>query len=101
MVAAPVAHLGQGMLGVHMDIREVADGNGIEHGAKGVLDVVALKIGLDLEQETGLHGHAAAPEPIAVEVIEGVAVLVGEIEIVFVILQNPFRLGANGGPGRR
>ncbi len=89
MVAAPVAHVGQGVLGVHADVREIADGLAVEERAQSVLDIVAVEVRFHVQQQAGLHGHAAAAEPVLVEIVQGVAVLVGEIEVVLVILDDP------------
>ena len=52
----------------------------------------ALPTPIDVEEEAGLHGHAAAAEPIFIEIVERVAVLVGEKQVVLVVFDNPFGL---------
>lgn len=84
------------MFGVHSDVGEVARGLGIEEPAQGVFDVVAVKPGFDLEEEARLHAHAAEGEPLAFEIGHGVAVLVGEVEVVLVVIEDPLRLRPSG-----
>ena len=79
------------MFGVHPHIREVTHRFGIEERAQGVLYIIAVKIRLDIEQQAGLHRHAAAVEPMLLEIIDRVTVLIREIEIIFVIFDDPIR----------
>ena len=74
-----------------MDIGKMAHGDGIEHRAQGLFHVVAIEVGLDVQQEAGLHRHAAATEPVLVKIIDRVTKTAGEIKVVFVIFQYPFR----------
>ncbi len=92
MVATPVVEIGRSVLGVHAHVGKVAHGLSIKKSAQGVLYLVAVEIRLHVEEQTGLHGHAASVEPMFIEIIQRVAVLVGEIQIVFVVFENPFGL---------
>jgi len=62
---------------------------------------IALEERFDFQQQAGLHGHAAPAEPVPVEIVQRVAILVRKIKIVLVILENPFGFGRAADPARR
>jgi len=86
-------HLRESVFRVHVNVGKMVESNGVERGPQCLFDVITVEIRLGVEKKTRLHGHASAAEPIFVEVIQGIAVLIGEEKIVFVVLKNPLGLG--------
>src|ERR1044071_2326013 len=92
MVSSPIVEVWRGMFGVHSHIRKVADCFRIEECAQGVFNIVPIEVRFNIEEQASLHGHTPAAEPLFLEIGYCVPVLIREIEVIFVILEDPIGL---------
>ncbi len=91
VVATLVADVGKRVLGHHPRIRPITYRKGVEIGAQKMLRLISQQIWNRIAQQVRLHGYAAPAEPIAVEFFAGdiIAILLGDVEIVLEVLDDP------------